>query len=250
MTQSVTAAILIPFFGTSLGACAVFFLRREMPESLTRACSGFAAGVMTAASVWSLLLPAMEQAAEGGAAALLPVAGGFCAGIAAMLLTERAAGFLFRRRNGALSGTAFLVLAVTLHNIPEGLAVGVACAGLREHVGTVAGVTALSLGVALQNIPEGSIISLPLRAQGRGKAGSFLCGALSGAVEPVAAVAALLAAAPIGRMMPFFLSLAAGAMVHVTVQELIPEAVTERSRLGSIAFSAGFVLMMAMDVML
>ena len=251
MDISIAAAVLLPFAGTALGACAALFLKSSLPESFQRGCSGFAAGVMTAASVWSLLIPALEQAATTGPLCMAPALGGFCAGVFAMIWTENAVARLYRRRSrGALSGTTFMILAVTLHNVPEGLAVGVACAGLADGTATAVGTAALSLGIALQNIPEGAVISLPLRAQGKGRVKACACGAASGAVEPVAAVAALLAAAPALRLMPFFLSFAAGAMIYVTVQELIPEAVTERSRTGSAAFAAGFALMMAMDVLL
>lgn len=255
MDGTITAAVWMPFFGTALGASAVLFVRDRFPERLRRLCGGFAAGVMTAASVWSLLLPAIGQAESGGTAAFTAVPGGFLAGVIGMILTERAVAALYRRKNDQnkpLSGTAFMILAVTLHNVPEGLAVGIACAGLTGKAPALspAGVTALSLGIALQNIPEGAIISMPLRAEGKSRGRALLGGALSGAVEPIAAGIALLAAAPILRLMPFFLSFAAGAMLYVTVQELIPEAVTENSRLGSAAFSMGFVLMMTMDVML
>lgn len=248
--HEVIAAVLLPFLGTALGAGCALFLNKDFPEPLGRACSGFAAGVMTAASVWSLLLPALEQAQRGGPYAALIAAGGILAGAAGMTVTEETADRLTRRRNkSAISGTAFLILAVTLHNIPEGLAVGVACAGLRDNA-NAAGVTALSLGIALQNIPEGAVISLPLRASGKGKARSCGAGIASGAVEPAAALLALIAAAPIVRLMPFLLSCAAGAMIHVTVRELVPEAAAGRSRAGCFAFSAGFVLMMVLDVLL
>lgn len=251
MFGTIAAAVLLPFFGTALGACAALGVKKRLSESLKRACSGFAAGVMTAASVWSLLLPALELTQPDGPLSVFTVVGGFCAGAAGMAVTEKAAeGIMMRRNGGALSGTALMILAVTLHNVPEGLAVGVACAGLADRTGTAAGVMALSLGIALQNVPEGAVISLPLRAQGKSRARSSGCGVLSGAVEPVAAVIALLAAAPIGRMMPLLLSSAAGAMLHVTVQELIPEAVTSASRRGALSFTAGFALMMAMDVLL
>ena len=253
MNIPIPAVITIPFVGTALGALTALLLRRGLPESVNRACGGFAAGVMTAASVWSLLLPAIAQAESGGLTGFFAVAGGFCAGILCMILTETAINALYRKRNGkesALSGVAFLILAVTLHNVPEGLAVGVACAGLAEGAAEAAGVTALSLGIALQNIPEGAIISLPLRTKGAGRMKACGAGALSGAVEPAAAVIALLAASPIIRLMPFFLSAAAGAMLYVTVQELIPEAAEGGSRTGSLTFAAGFLLMMTMDVLL
>ena len=251
MDGFIAAAILLPFLGTALGACAALGVKKQLPESLNRACSGFAAGVMTAASVWSLLIPALAQTHADGPLSVFAVIGGFCAGAIGMAATEKAAARLARKkRGGKLSGTAMLILAVTLHNVPEGLAVGVACAGLADRTGTAAGVMALSTGIALQNVPEGAVISLPLRAGGKGRARSCGCGILSGAVEPVAALIALPAAALVGRMMPFLLSAAAGAMLHVTVQELIPEAVTPASRRGALSFAAGFALMMAMDVLL
>ena len=251
MYMLIAAAVLLPLLGTALGACAALFLNNRLPESLNRGCSGFAAGVMTAASVWSLLIPALEQSLREGALSAAFAVGGFGAGVGGMLALERAAEWLYRqKRGGALSGVAFMILAVTLHNLPEGLAVGVACAGLADNAGAAAGAMALSLGIALQNIPEGAIISLPLRAQGKSRAKACGCGVASGAVEPVAAAVALLAAAPVARMMPLLLCFAAGAMIYVTVQELIPEAVTERTRLGSLSFAAGFALMMTMDVLL
>ncbi|MBQ6067806.1 MAG: ZIP family metal transporter [Clostridia bacterium] len=251
MEGTIAAVILLPFFGTALGACAALGVKEKLPQALNRACSGFAAGVMTAASVWSLLIPALEQTKPHGPFSVFAVIGGYFAGVIGMTATEKTAARLLRkRRGGTLSGTAMMILAVTLHNVPEGLAVGVACAGLANHTDTVAGVTALSLGIALQNVPEGAVISLPLRAGGKSRARSCGYGVLSGTVEPASAVIALLAAAPIGRMMPFLLSCAAGAMLHVTVQELIPEAVTPASRRGAISFAAGFALMMAMDVLL
>ena len=251
MEGTVAAAILLPFLGTALGACAALGVKNRLPETISRACSGFAAGVMTAASVWSLLIPALEQTRTGGPFSVFTVIGGLFAGALGMMGAEKTAERLMgRKRGGTVSGTAMMILAVTLHNVPEGLAVGVACAGLADRTGTAAGVTAFSLGIALQNIPEGAVISLPLRAQGKSRTLACGCGALSGAVEPVAAVIALLAAAPVGRMMPFLLSGAAGAMLHVTVQELIPEAVTPASRRGALSFTAGFALMMAMDVLL
>ena len=252
MFFSIAAAVALPFIGTSLGAILALFLRSGLPDGVMRACGGFASGVMTAAAIWSLLLPAIEQTEKDGIAGFSFAAGGFCAGIACMLLTENAVNALIRRRkgnNGALSGTAFLILAVTLHNIPEGLAVGIACAGLADRA-AFAGAMALSLGIAIQNIPEGAIISLPLRARGKSRLKACGAGVLSGAVEPVAAVIALTAAAPVVRLMPCFLSAAAGAMLYVTVQELIPEASAPPSRTGSLTFSAGFLLMMSLDVLL
>lgn len=251
MNMMIAAAVLLPFAGTALGACAALFLKGILSEAFHRGCVGFAAGVMTAASVWSLMIPALEQLQQDRALSAAFAVGGFGTGVGGMLVLERAAEWLYRKkRGGTLSGTAFMIFAVTLHNIPEGMAVGIACAGLADRTDAISGVMALSLGIALQNVPEGAVISLPLRAKGNGTLKACACGVASGAVEPVAAIIALLAAAPVLRLMPFFLSFAAGAMIYVTVQELIPEAVTERSRLGSVAFAAGFSLMMAMDVLL
>ena len=255
MYTTIAAAILIPFFGTSLGAGTALLLKNRLPDRMNRLCGGFAAGVMTAASVWSLLIPAIEQSLEGAKIAFLAVPAGFVCGILTMIGTERAVDTLYRRRKngkGGLSGAAFMMLAVTLHHVPEGLAVGVACAGLTGAAGALspAGVAALAMGVALQNIPEGAIISLPLLTAGKPRGRAFWAGVLSGAVEPVAALCALLAAAPVIRLMPFFLSFAAGAMLYVTVQELIPEAVDDRSHEGSVSFCVGFALMMVMDVLL
>lgn len=254
MPTVITALILLPFAGTSLGACLSLFLKHDhIPDAFHHACEGFAGGVMTAASVWSLLLPAIRQAESTADLSFLSVALGFGAGVLSILLTEQAAQAVYRktnRREQTPSGTALMILAVTLHNIPEGLAVGIACAGLADRTGTAAGAAALSLGIALQNIPEGAIISLPLRAQGANRRKSCGAGVLSGAVEPLAAAVTLFAAAPIIRLMPFFLSFAAGAMVLVTVRELIPEAAASRSPIGSILFSCGFLLMMTMDVLL
>ena len=252
MNLTITAAVFVPFFGTTMGAALALLCKKRFPERLNRVCGGFAAGVMTAASVWSLLLPAIEQAAAApfGMTAVL---GGFLTGAAGMIVTEKAVAALCRKKDRrVISGTAFMILAVTLHNIPEGLAVGVACAGYAAGDGTVtaAGLTALSVGIALQNIPEGAIISLPLLTGGTARLKAFACGAASGAVEPAAALLALAAAAPVRRMMPFFLSAAAGAMLYVTAQELIPEASAPPSRSGSVSFMAGFTLMMAMDVLL
>ena len=251
MSFDITAAVFVPFCGTALGAAIALLFRKRFPDRLNRVCGGFAAGVMTAASVWSLLLPAIEQAA--GNPGMAAVLGGFLAGTALLIATETAVTALYRQRErGEFSGAAFMILAVTLHNVPEGLAVGVACAGYAADDGalTAAGLTALSLGIALQNIPEGAIISLPLLANGAGRIRAFFCGAASGAVEPVAALIALAAASPVRRLMPFFLSAAAGAMLYVTAQELLPEASAPGSRTGSLSFLAGFALMMAMDVLL
>ena len=244
--------IMIPFIGTSLGAALVFCAGQGLDGRAHRGLAGFAAGVMTAASVWSLLLPAIEQSAGLGAWAFIPAAGGFWLGALLFVpldgITRR-----LRRRGSALSQNALLVSAVTLHNIPEGMAVGVVYAarlGGQRGV-TALGALSLALGIALQNLPEGAIISLPLRARGMGRGRAFLCGALSGAVEPLGA-ALMLALAPfLSPAMPWLLGFAAGAMIYVVVAELVPELSAPEGRTsGPLLFAAGFTVMMAMDVAL
>jgi len=247
--------ISVPFLGTALGAACVFFMKKEPSSGLRRALNGFAAGVMTAASVWSLLLPAIERSQHLGAFAFFPAVSGFWAGAAFLILTGKAVTSVNARAgkaNGA-SGTVMTVLAITLHNIPEGMAVGAVYAGLLSasaHI-NAAGAFALALGIAIQNFPEGAIVSMPLRAEGKTKSVSFAGGALSGAVEPVAAVVTLLAAGLMIPAMPYLLSFAAGAMIYAVVCELIPETVSKNgSAAGIAAFSAGFTVMMALDVAL
>ena len=251
--------LLIPFIGTAAGAGCVFFLRRELSVSLQRALTGFAAGVMVAASIWSLIIPAIEQSAKMGRLAFLPAFLGFWLGILFLLLLDHVVPHLHRSIDQAegpkshLTRTAMLVLAVTLHNIPEGMAVGVVYAGLRSGSGeiTTGGALALALGIAIQNFPEGAIISMPLCAEGTGKSKAFWLGVLSGAVEPVFGVLTILAAALIVPAMPVLLSFAAGAMLYVVVEELIPEmSAGEHSNIGVPFFAVGFSLMMALDVAL
>ena len=259
MRMDVWQGILIPFLGTSLGAACVFFMGRRLDRTLQRALTGFAAGVMTAASIWSLLLPAMEQSASMGRLAFVPAAGGFWIGVLFLLLLDRVTPHLHMNSEKAegppshLSRTSMLVLAVVLHNIPEGMAVGVVYAGWISGNGgiTLAGALVLSVGIAIQNFPEGAIISMPLRAEGMNKGRSFLWGVLSGAVEPAAAVLTILAARVLVPVLPWFLSFAAGAMIYVVVEELIPEmSAGEHSNLGTVFFAVGFSLMMALDVAL
>lgn len=251
--------LLLPFLGTSLGAGCVFFLKRSMCLPVQRALTGFAAGVMVAASVWSLLIPAMEQAADMGRWALVPAVVGFWVGILFLLVLDRAIPHLHQHSSQpegphtGLRRTTMLVLAVTLHNIPEGMAVGVVLAGWLSGDGgiTAAGALALSLGIAIQNFPEGAIISMPLRAEGAEKSKAFLYGVLSGVVEPIAAALTIWAAGRILPALPYLLSFAAGAMIYVVVEELIPEASTgEHSDLGTLFFAAGFTVMLALDVAL
>ena len=251
--------IMIPFIGTSLGAALVFFMKKEIPRLLQRALTGFAAGVMVAASVWSLLIPAIDQSAALGRWAFLPAAGGFWLGVLFLLFLDRTVPHLHMNAHEAegrparLSRNAMLLLAVTLHNIPEGMAVGVVYAGLltgRAGI-TALGAMSLALGIAIQNLPEGAIISLPLHAQGMSRARAFAGGVLSGAVEPLGAALMIALAGVLAPAMPWFLSFAAGAMLYVVVEELIPEMSQEpHSNVGTLLFSAGFTVMMALDVAL
>ena len=251
--------ILIPFLGTSLGAACVLFMRRQLSDTVQRALTGFAAGVMVAASVWSLLIPATEQAAWMGKLAFLPAFAGFWVGILFLLALDHLIPHLHARSNqtegpkSRLQRTTMMVLAVTLHNIPEGMAVGVVYAGLLSGTAqiTAAGALALSLGIAIQNFPEGAIISMPLRAEGESKGRAFLNGVLSGIVEPIGAVLTILGTRLIVPALPYLLSFAAGAMLYVVVEELIPEmSQGKHSNLGALAFAVGFSIMMALDVAL
>ena len=257
--RTLITGLLIPFIGTTAGAGCVFFLRRELSVSLQRALTGFAAGVMVATSIWSLIVPAIEQSAQMGRWAFLPAFLGFWLGILFLLLLDHVIPHLHRSIDQAegpkshLTRTAMMVLAVTLHNIPEGMAVGVVYAGLRSGSGeiTAGGALALALGIAIQNFPEGAIISMPLCAEGASRQKSFRLGVLSGAVEPVFGALTVLAAALIVPAMPVLLSFAAGAMLYVVVEELIPEMSTgEHSNIGVVFFAVGFSLMMALDVAL
>ena len=251
--------ILIPFLGTSLGAACVFLIRRQLSDAVQRILTGFAAGVMVAASVWSLLIPAIEQAAQMGTLSFFPAFAGFWGGVLFLLGLDHLIPHLHARSNQTegpeswLQRTTMMVLAVTLHNIPEGMAVGVVYAGLLSGSTqiTTAGALALSLGIAIQNFPEGAIISMPLRAEGESKGKAFLGGVLSGIVEPLGAALTILAARLIVPALPYLLSFAAGAMLYVVVEELIPEMSQEKhSNIGTIAFAAGFSVMMALDVAL
>ena len=251
--------ILIPFLGTSLGAACVFFMKKNMGISIQRALTGFAGGVMVAASVWSLLIPALEQSEAMGTWSFLPAAVGFWIGIGFLLLLDHLIPHLHRNAQEAegpktkLQRTTMLVLAVTLHNIPEGMAVGVVYAGyVTGNAGiSLMGALALSVGIAIQNFPEGAIISMPLRSEGMGKSKAFLYGVLSGVVEPIGAILTILAADLIVPALPYFLSFAAGAMIYVVVEELIPEmSQGKHSDVGTIFFSVGFTVMMILDVAL
>ena len=257
--KPVVIGLLIPFLGTSLGAACVFFMRKALSQTVQKALSGFAAGVMVAASIWSLLIPSMEQCAHLGSWAFLPAIGGFWLGIGFLLVLDHVIPHLHRNAKKSegpkskLARTTMMVLAVTLHNIPEGMAVGVVYAGLVSGSAeiTAGGALALALGIAIQNFPEGAIISMPLHAEGARKGKSFLYGVLSGAVEPVFGLVTVLAAGVIIPAMPYLLSFAAGAMLYVVVEELIPDmAQGEHSHVGVLLFSLGFTVMMALDVAL
>ncbi|MBQ9990737.1 MAG: ZIP family metal transporter [Lachnospiraceae bacterium] len=259
MSLSVIQGVILPFLGTSLGAACVFFLRGEMNRNLQRGMTGFAAGVMVAASVWSLLIPAMDHAAGMGKLAFIPAAVGFLLGMGFLLLLDTITPHMHINQNTAegpvsnLSKTTMLLLAVTLHNVPEGMAVGVVYAGwvTGEIEITAMAALALALGIALQNFPEGAIISMPLGSKGMKKKKAFGLGVLSGVVEPVASIVTILLADMIIPILPYLLSFAAGAMIYVVVEELVPEmSEGEHSNLGTIAFAVGFSLMMVLDVVL
>lgn len=251
--------IMIPFFGTTLGAAGVFFLKKDIPDRLQKLLLGFASGVMVAASVWSLLIPAMDMSSHMGKLAFIPAAVGFILGILFLLLMDEIIPHLHvgsKEPEGmkkSLKDSTMLVLAVTLHNIPEGMAVGVVFAGMLSgtHEISLSAAVALSVGIAIQNFPEGAIISMPLLSTGIGKSKSFLYGMLSGIVEPVAAFVTILFASYITPLLPYMLSFAAGAMVYVVVEELIPQSAEgKHSNLGTIGFAVGFVIMMILDVAL
>ena len=259
MNKDVLLGILIPFIGTAAGAGCVFFMKKDLSRMVQRSLTGFASGVMVAASIWSLLVPAMQQSEAMGRLSFLPALIGFWLGILFLLFLDRAVPHLHMNAEKAegpksrLKRTTMMVLAVTLHNIPEGMAVGVVYAGFLSGSAevTAGAALALSLGIAIQNFPEGAIISMPLHAEGRSKGMAFLDGVLSGAVEPLAALMTVLLAAHIVPAMPYLLSFAAGAMIYVVVEELIPEmSEGEHSNIGVVMFAVGFTLMMAMDVAL
>lgn len=251
--------IMIPLVGTTLGSACVLFMKNRLNQRMQSALTGFAAGVMVAASIWSLIIPAMEHSQSMGRWAFVPAVVGFWFGILFLLFLDRLVPHLHANSQKAegpkssLQKTTMLVLAVTLHNLPEGMAVGVVYAGwLSGDAGiTAMGAFALSLGIAIQNFPEGAIISMPLRKEGAGKGKAFLYGALSGAVEPLGAVLTILAARFVVPILPYMLSFAAGAMIYVVVEELVPEmSEGEYADVGTILFAAGFTVMMALDVAL
>lgn len=258
ISPEVWKGILIPFAGTSLGAGCVYFMKEQLHRNVQRGLTGFAAGVMVAASIWSLLIPALEESAGLGNFAFVPAVVGFWAGILFLLLdvviphlhmnTDEPEG-----PRSHLARTTMMLLAVTLHNIPEGMAVGMIYAGFLTDPGSISlgSAIALSLGIAIQNFPEGAIISLPLKAAGMGSHKAFVGGVLSGIVEPIAAVGTILASGVIGHLLPYFLSFAAGAMLYVVVEEMIPEmSEGEHSNIGVLTFALGFTVMMTLDVVL
>jgi|UniRef100_UPI003FEDD2E2 zinc/iron permease len=257
--MELAAGLLIPFLGTTLGAACVFFVKNEIHPLVQKALLGFASGVMVAASVWSLLIPSMEMTEGMGRLAFVPAAVGFLLGILFLLAMDRIIPHLHLNEEAPeglpshLKKTTMLVLAVTLHNIPEGMAVGVVFAGLlSNHAGiTLASAVALSVGIAIQNFPEGAIISLPLKSEGGSRKNAFLYGMASGAVEPVAALITVLLTGIITPLLPYLLAFAAGAMIYVVVEELLPEAsVGAHSNICTIGFAAGFLIMMILDVAL
>ena len=259
MDIPVIYGLLLPFAGTCLGAACALFLKRGLGDRVQRGLTGFASGVMVAASIWSLLIPAMEQSAGAGVWAFGPAVIGFWAGILFLLGLDHLIPHLHQKSRQAegprtgLGRSTMMVLAVTLHNIPEGMAVGVVYAGWLAGDGqiTTMGALALSLGIAIQNFPEGAIISMPLRSEGMGRARAFAGGVLSGVVEPLGAALTILAAGLVVPALPYLLSFAAGAMLYVVVEELIPEmSQGEHSDVGALAFALGFTLMMALDVAL
>ena len=248
--------ILIPFLGTTAGAACVFFMKKSLGDLVQRSLAGFAAGVMVAASIWSLLIPAIEQSAAMGTFAFFPALLGFWLGVLFLLALDHLIPHLHVGSEQAegpksrLARTTMMVLAVTLHNIPEGMAVGVMYAGFLAG-STAASALALSIGIAIQNFPEGAIISMPLRAEGQRKGNAFLGGVLSGVVEPIGAVLTIIATQFIVPALPYLLSFAAGAMLYVVVEELIPEmSQGQHSNLGTVFFAAGFSIMMVLDVAL
>ena len=252
--------ILIPFLGTALGAACVFFMKKALSDAVQRSLTGFAAGVMVAASVWSLLIPAIEQSAGMGKLSFLPAFLGFWLGILFLLALDHIIPHLHANSAQAegpksrLQRTTMMVLAVTLHNIPEGMAVGLSFALAAQHAGegaALSGALALALGIGIQNFPEGAAISLPLRQEGLSAGRAFLYGSASGVVEPVFGILVVLVAGTIQPLMPWLLSFAAGAMMYVVVEELIPEmSQGKHSNVGTVFFALGFSVMMMLDVAL
>lgn len=258
MNIEVTGGLLLPFLGTTLGAGCVFFMKKGMNPTVQRILTGFAAGVMVAASIWSLIIPAIEQSSPMGKWSFLPAAIGFWLGILMLLVLDKVVPHMHMDKkcegpHCSLRRSTMLVLAVALHNLPEGMAVGVVFAGwlAGNEMMSLSGALILSLGIAIQNFPEGAIISMPLRAEGMSRKKAFGYGVLSGIVEPIGALVTIVAAEFFTSLLPYCLSLAAGAMFYVVVEELIPEmSQGEHSNIGTLAFSVGFTVMMILDVAL
>ena len=262
MTGTIALGLLIPFAGTTLGSAMVFFMKNEIPEKLQKTLLGFASGVMVAASVWSLLIPSMEMSGMSEQLSFVPAAVGMAVGMGFLLLMDEVIPHLHlntdvpegtRGGQSSLSRSVMLMLAVTLHNLPEGMAVGVVFAGALAGQAEVsfAGAMSLAIGIAIQNFPEGAIISMPLKGTGISRSKAFLYGTLSGAVEPVGALLMIVLSSMLTPMLPYFLSFAAGAMIYVVIEELIPEASEGvHTNLSTIGFAAGFILMMILDVTL
>ena len=257
--MTLVIGLLIPLMGTMLGAAFVFLMKDEMSPRLQKTLLGFASGVMVAASVWSLLIPSMDMAADTGRWSVLPAAIGFLLGMGFLLMIDELTLHLHigtdkpEGPRSRLSRTAMLALAVTIHNLPEGMAVGVVFAGAENGAAglSLASALAVSIGIAIQNVPEGAIISMPMRTAGNTKWKSFFIGSLSGAVEPLGGLAVVLLASFMTPVLPYMLAFAAGAMFYVVVEELIPEANEgEHSNLSTIGFAIGFVLMMVLDVVM
>ena len=259
MNMNLCTGLLIPFLGTTLGSAMVFFMKNSMDKKVEKILLGFASGVMMAASVWSLIIPAIDMAEEQRKIAWVPAATGFMFGILFLLILDTLIPHLHLDSDkpegikAKLKKTTMMVLAVTLHNIPEGMAVGVTFAGaLIGNAGiTMAGAFALAIGIGIQNFPEGAIISMPLKSEGMSKGKAFLYGTLSGIVEPIGAIITICLTNLVVPILPYLLSFAAGAMIYVVVEELIPESqVGEHSNIGTIGVAIGFVIMMILDVAL
>ena len=259
MNTQLLIGVLVPFLGTALGSAMVFFMKKELSEKLNHALEGFAAGVMVAASIWSLIIPAMEQSADMGKLSFIPAVVGFWAGILFLLLLDMIIPHLHMNSDepeglkSSFQKTTMMVLAVTLHNIPEGMAVGVVYAGWMSGTNgiTAAGALALALGIAIQNFPEGAIISMPLRSKGETRSKAFVSGVLSGLVEPIGTIVTILLASLVIPVLPYLLCFAAGAMMYVVIEELIPEMASgKHTNVSTIMFALGFTLMMTLDVAL
>lgn len=257
--MALVIGLLIPLLGTMLGAAFVFLMKNEMSPRFQKSLLGFASGVMVAAAVWSLLIPAMEMEEAKGAWSVLPAAAGFLLGIGFLLVVDELTPHLHigsdkpEGPRSHLSRTAMLALAVTIHNLPEGMAVGVVFAGAEANTSglSLASALAVSIGIAIQNVPEGAIISMPMRAAGNSKWRSFFIGSMSGAVEPLGGLIVVLLVSMMTPVLPYMLAFAAGSMFYVVVEELIPEASEgEHSNLSTIGFAIGFVLMMVLDVVM